>query len=81
MCNSRKTEDLLGLTASGKLEFEGKKMHVERPNAEYLAIRMNERNSILYLLVAEPHLPPRISRDIHTAQKDSLLVTIVQNGG
>lgn len=41
------------------------------------------RNPILkkcYLLVAEPHLPPRVSRDIHAAQKDPLLVTIVQDG-
>ena len=35
---------------------------------------------ICYLLVAEPHLPPRISRDVHAAQKDSLLVTIVEDG-
>ena len=36
---------------------------------------------LCYLLVAEPHLPPRISRDVHAAQKDSLLVTIVEDGG
>ena len=34
-----------------------------------------------YLLIAEPHLPPRVSRDVHAAQKDPLLVTIVEDGG
>jgi hypothetical protein len=40
---------------------------------------MNEK--ILYLLVTESHLPPRISRDIHSAEKDSFLVGVVQDGG
>ena len=34
-----------------------------------------------YLLIAEPHLPPRVSRDIHAAQEDPLLVTVVEDGG
>ena len=36
---------------------------------------------IRYLLIAEPHLPPRVSRDIHAAQEDPLLVTVVEDGG
>ena len=37
--------------------------------------------NVFYLLVSEPHLPPRISRDIHATQKDSSLVAaIVQDG-
>ena len=32
-------------------------------------------------MITESHLPPRISRDIHAAQKDSLLVTIVYDVG
>ena len=34
-----------------------------------------------YLLITEPHLPPRVSRDIHAAQEDPLLVTVVEDGG
>lgn len=49
---------------------------------EWAAIRARETQywRVEYLLVAEPHLPPRVSRDIHAAQKDPLLVTIVQDG-
>ena len=41
--------------------------------------KVSNRTPKPYLLVAEPHLPSRISRDIHTAQKDAFLVTIVEN--
>ena len=45
-----------------------------------LFLIMNDEET-LYLLITESHLPPRISRDIHAAQKDSLLVTIVYDVG
>lgn len=35
---------------------------------------------IAYLLVPEPHLSPRVSRHVHSAEKDSLLLERVDVG-